>query len=153
MTLGKTNFKLSQAQVKGRMDDEEWEMKCRVRGGGGMVRLSWKHPEQIVSRDGGARGNRPWSPYAFFRCQNLCLGEVCSWSSHALWDAFKYKFNSNSTYAIWTCFSGYLSANTHCILSPPQFKQHVFPPEDTYSLICAIYPVQHPAGWLQDKWK
>ena len=79
VTLDKTNIKFSQAQIKGGMDDKEWEMGCGVRGGRGMVRLGWKHPEQIVSREGGARQNRPWSLCTFFRCQNLCLGEVCSW--------------------------------------------------------------------------
>lgn len=56
MTLDKTNIKLSQSQIKGGIDDEEWEMKCGVRGGGGMVRLSWKHLERIVSREGGVPG-------------------------------------------------------------------------------------------------
>ena len=46
VTLDKTNIKFSQAQIKGGMDDKEWEMGCGVRGGRGMVRLGWKHPDR-----------------------------------------------------------------------------------------------------------
>lgn len=77
MTLDRANIKLSQVQIKGRMDDKEWEMGCGVRGGRGMVGLICKHPEQVVSRDG-VPGEIGHGLCTFFRCQNLCLEEVCS---------------------------------------------------------------------------
>lgn len=121
--------------------------KWGVELGVGEAWSGWKHLEQIVFRD------QEYQEKQTIHDVSALFADARIYARKSSVAEFPCSLNRNLTICHLDMLF-WLSANTYCILSPHQSKQHVFLPKDFLSYILyLIYFVHHLAGWLQDKWK